>query len=107
MDSINNILKYHNMLTLSNYDKFIIGEQYKIPKNRKIKINENFLNLSINQIWKNLSNTILSVFNDLIDKKPKNIESFINIFTKNNRLIYVGLFLILITFVLYFIDITS
>lgn len=106
MDLINNILKYHNLLTLSNYDRYIVSEQYKIKKIKK-KINENFLNLSLNQIFNNLSNNILHIFDDIVNTKPNNIESFINIFNKDNRLIYFGLFIIIISFVLYFIDFTN
>lgn len=99
MNSLNNILQYYNLQSIIN------SNQSTTKKN--IKINENFLDLSLNTIFYNLSYNILSIFNDLINKKPTNFNDIQLILTKNNRLIYFGLFIILISFVIYFIDFTS
>jgi hypothetical protein len=83
------------------------------------KENKKLFNLSLTQIGKNFSNNFIKMLNDmvnLVDKYyiEKNIsvnDSVINdffiIFIKDDRLIYSGIFFILLSFFFYFMDISS
>ena len=71
-----------------------------------------FYNLSLKEIISNLNKTIINVLNDITDysyseKKEKSSIEFTKIFTKKDRLIYMGIFSIIISFILLFIFITS
>ena len=67
-----------------------------------------FMNLSLRQILLNLSNAFINILNDLLEpgasKSPKDI---LNILTKEDRMIYLGLVLLFFAFSMYLIDITS
>ena len=69
-------------------------------------------NLTIKQLYKNTLQTMIDIINDIVDVYSK--KDYINnnnyiyillyIFTKNNRTIYVGIILIFLSFIIYFID---
>jgi len=113
--NVNNILKYDNLMTLSEFDKMLISKQYEklYGKTRDANIiqqeeyeNNKFMNLSLNEIAYKFTNTMA----ELIDEIPKAyVQDNLNleIFTKDDRLIYVGIFFILLGFFLYFINVSS
>lgn len=80
-----------------------------IPDPLKIKP---VYNLTIKQLYKNTLQTMIDIINDIVDVYSK--KDYINnnnyiyillyIFTKNNRTIYVGIILIFLSFIIYFID---
>jgi hypothetical protein len=80
-----------------------------IPDTLKIKP---VYNLTIKQLYKNTLQTMIDIINDIVDVYSK--KDYINnnnyiyillyIFTKNNRTIYVGIILIFLSFIIYFID---
>lgn len=80
-----------------------------IPEALKIKP---VYNLTIKQLYKNTLQTMIDIINDIVDVYSK--KDYINnnnyiyillyIFTKNNRTIYVGIILIFLSFIIYFID---
>jgi hypothetical protein len=80
-----------------------------LPKNLKIKP---IYNLTIKELYKNTLQTLIDIINDIIDVYSKkdyiNNNNFIfvlyNIFTKNNRKIYVGIMFVILSFIIYFID---
>lgn len=61
-------------------------------------------NLSVADILTNTKNEVLDLTYEIISFEFEGFSGFIDLFTKNNRLFYVGLFMLLICFVLYFIS---
>jgi hypothetical protein len=80
-----------------------------IPKNQNIKP---IYNLTIKELYKNTLQTLIDIINDIVDVYSKkdyiNNNNYIfilyNIFTKDNRKIYVGIIFIILSFIIYFID---
>jgi hypothetical protein len=80
-----------------------------IPKNQNIKP---IYNLTIKELYKNTLQTLIDIINDIVDVYSKkdyiNNNNYIfilyNIFTKDNRKIYVGIMFIILSFIIYFID---
>ena len=80
------------------------------------KISTEFLNLSLNEVFKNFTNTLIMILDDLvlfidnyfINKKKKEdlIVNLLRIFIIKDRLIYVGMFFILLSFFIYFMDVS-
>lgn len=67
-----------------------------------------FTNLSISQIFINLSNTIISIINELTNiTKDTSLDDLVYIFIKDDRLIYLGILAIIIALGLYLLDITN
>ena len=100
------------------YEKNAIVEEEKFLKYNSIKAdndnvndteNELLINLSLSTIWKNLYNTIIDILNDLTDltDNNKDINSLVYIFFKQDRMIYLGILVILISIFIYLIDIGS
>jgi hypothetical protein len=114
-----NILKDQFTLEKSDYEKLKQAQQYnqlyslQYKKNeeiKKIKENKNIYNLSINSLLKNLSIVSMNLLEDLtifINSKDKSINKFFFIFTKEDRLLYVGILLIILSMSLWFIDISN
>lgn len=113
--TVNNILKYNNLMSLREFDKMLIAKQYEklYGKSRDANIkqmeeyeNNRFSNLSLNEIAYKFTDTMA----ELIEEIPKAYEDDdlnLDIFTKDDRLIYVGIFFVLLGFFLYFINISS
>jgi hypothetical protein len=112
-----NILKYDNFIKYSDYNKNIINRennkinQYTNTYNNillKQNINNQIYNLSIKQIFQNISTTCINILNDIpiFFNNTNNItfNNFINIFSKDNRLIYIGILIILFSFTLFIIS---
>ena len=114
-----NILKDNNFINYDTYQKIMLTKQYnklnnlsrkENKKNMKITEDKRFYNLSLKRIAENFSGTMLVLVNELtlfIYQKNKNINQLMLIFTKDDRLIYVGILLFLISLCLYFIDLTN
>ena len=118
--NLSNILKDESVITINDYEKYKLNEQYnKLYTNSKIetnkvkdeKENNRFYNLSLKNIFNNLIYTIVSIINELSiyikDKDQKSNSELLEIFIKDDRLIYVGIFLIIISLMLFFIKISS
>lgn len=114
-----NVLKFYNMISASDFDKFLISKQQESLKKKSLKAtaqsikdkeNENFYNLSMKQVLQNTTKTLVAVINDMViflNDQHKTFGKLFDIFTKSDRLIYVGLVLMFISVVLYFIMVTS
>jgi len=62
------------------------------------KLKQDIFNLDIMTIIRNISDVFLLILIDLTDlKNYSNINLFLNIFFKENRLIYVGIFIIILS----------
>lgn len=119
------VKKNSNNLTYSDYQK--LKSQNKLffkNKEENIRLinqkkNKELFNLSLRDISKNFSNTFINMLNDLvlvidkyfIKKKNTSNDSLINdiflIFIIEERLIYSGIFFILLGIFFYFMDISS
>ena len=83
-----------------------------VPKDLYIKP---IYNLTIKEIYKNTLQSLIDIINDVIDAYNKKdyintnnyIYILINIFTKDNRKIYVGIMIVILSFIMYFIDSVS
>ena len=62
------------------------------------------MDLNIIEIFINTKNEILDLVYEIISFNYATLQEFIDLFTKNNRLFYVGLFLLLVCGVLYLIS---
>tara|TARA_B100000795_G_scaffold268556_1_gene255750 strand:- start:4331 stop:4711 length:381 start_codon:yes stop_codon:yes gene_type:complete len=78
------------------------------------KQKKNPYNLTINELYKNTLQTFIDIINDIIElnnNKTNDLNNYVAkllyILTENDRKLYVGIILIIISFVIYFIDGTS
>tara|TARA_Y200000002_G_C22516279_1_gene593571 strand:+ start:251 stop:658 length:408 start_codon:yes stop_codon:yes gene_type:complete len=114
-----NILKDKFTLEKSDFEKLKQAQQnneinmlsyQENEKSKLLKENKNIYNMSINSLFTKLSVVSMELLEDLtifINQKNKNINNFFIIFTKDDRLIYVGILFILLAMSLWFIDITK
>ena len=77
--------------------KNIENEESKIKEKKKIPLTK----LSIGQIIRNIQKTLSDILNDLVNTRFKGIHGFLHVFTKNNRLYYLGILLIIISFLFF------
>jgi len=76
----------------------------KLPNSYDIKP---FYELTIKELYKNtlqISIDIINDFADIYSKNDYNSNIIIDIITKDNRKIYVGIIIIFLSFIIYFID---
>jgi hypothetical protein len=81
----------------------------KIPKDLQIKP---IYNLTIKELYKNTLQTLIDIITDIVDVYSKKdyvnsnnyIYILLSIFTKDDRKIYVGIMLIILSFIVYFVD---
>ena len=114
-----NVLKNQFNFNYSDYQKLKLAEQYNElyskqftanMENEKIVENKKIFNLSLKDLFKNTSVTLSDLLNDLViyyNQEHKTLNEFILIFTKQQRLIYLGLLFILFAFSLWLIDISK
>ena len=113
------VLKNNFNFNYSDYQKLKLAEQYNElyskqfttnMENEKIVENKKIFNLSLNDLFKNTSVTLSDLLNDLViyyNQEHKTLNEFILIFSKQQRLIYLGLLFILFAFSLWLIDISK
>lgn len=65
------------------------------------------VNLSIKQILSNWSQTFVDILTDLTTGQVTGVRSLLKVLFKDDRMIYVGLTLVMIALSIYLIDITS
>ncbi len=111
------ILKDNYTLNKSNYEKIKLADQYnqlysneyRDNLNNQIKYdNEKIYNLSLKSLLQNASLVYMEIVSELsnfLSMKNKSLNSLGLIFTKNDRLLYVGLFILTISFCLWIINI--
>ena len=114
-----NILKNNFTLDYNDYEKLKIAEQYnKLYSNiygvnkENISLNENnkIFDFNSNDFLKKSGKVYISIINDLtlfINNDNKSFNKFGIIFTKDDNLIYIGFAILLFSFILWLIDITS
>ncbi len=73
----------------------------------QVQEQELFINLSIVRLFQNLSATIIAIINEILEVNyDTTFEDFVLIFVKGNRLVYLGMLLIMIAVAIYIVDIT-
>jgi hypothetical protein len=115
-----NILKKDFTLQYSDYEKLKIAEQYNklysniYEKNREeviINDNKKIYNLSLKDLILKSSNVYVQLVNDLSiyfsDKNEKSLDKLGLILTKDDNLLYIGLIILLLSFFLWLIEISS
>jgi len=114
-----NILKNDFTLDYNDYEKLKIAEQYnKLYSNiygvnkENIALNENNKIFDFNSpdFLKKSGKTYISIMNDFvlyINDPNKSFNKFGIIFTKENNLIYIGFAILIFSFMIWLIDITS
>jgi hypothetical protein len=83
-----------------------------LPNNVKnIKDNNNFYDLSLRELYKNTLQTIIDIINDISNAYSNEyidnnnyIYIIIDILSKEERRLYVGIILLFLSFIIYFID---
>jgi hypothetical protein len=114
-----NILKNNFTLDYNDYEKLKIAEQYnKLYSNiygvnkENIALNENNKIFDINspEFLRKSGSAYISIMNDItlfFDDPNKSYNKFGIIFTKENNLIYIGFAILIFSFMLWLINITS
>jgi len=115
------ILKKFATLNYTDYEKLKISEQYNKLYNKIYEVNKQnveshenkkIYNLSIYQLLQNSIQVYIDILHDLSiffsdDNKEKSINKLGYIFIKNDNLLYVGILILFISFLLWLIDITK
>ena len=115
-----NILKKNFTLSYSDYQKLKMSEQYNklysnIYDKNKINIEENenkkIYNLSLNDLVNKSGGVYINLLNDLSiffskNNNDKSINKLGLIITKDDNLLYIGVFVLFLSFLLWLIDIT-
>ena len=116
-----NILKKDFTLNYSDYQKLKISEQYNklysnIYDKNKINIEENenkkIYNLSFSDLINKSGLVYINLLNDLaiffsINNKDKSLNKLGKILVKDDNLIYIGVLILVLSFLLWLINITS
>jgi hypothetical protein len=116
-----NVLKKDYTLDYTDYEKLKIAEQYnKLYSNiydsnqKSVTDNDNkkIYNMSLYSLAKKSSDVYIKLVNDLSnyfsDKNPdKDINKLGLIITKDDNLLYVGILILILAFMLWLIDISS
>jgi hypothetical protein len=85
----------------------------KIPKDLEKDLQiKPIYNLTIKELYKNTLQSLIDIITDIVDVYSKKdyvnnnnyIYILLNIFTKDNRKIYVGIMLVILSFIVYFVD---
>jgi hypothetical protein len=115
------VLKKDFTLNYTDYEKLKIAEQYNKlygniyttnEENIKIDAHKKIFNMSINDLIKRAGVVYIDILNDLSiyfsdGQKEKDLNRLGYIITKNENLLYIGIFIIILAFFLWLIQITS
>jgi len=114
MGSVQNVLQSGTELKYSDYQNYELAKAYNQlysmteTANNQAEINKKekrVYNLSLNDLYQNFFTVITNVLNDVVSwlsKGDKNINDLIEIFIKEDRLMYMGMLLVLISFLMHF-----
>jgi hypothetical protein len=69
---------------------------------------ELFINLSLVNLFSKMSSTIIAIINELLLlTKDSQFKDIVYIFIKNDRLVYIGILMVIISLAIYLIGITA
>ena len=85
---------------------------YSTPNKKNIYTDYNYSNYTITDLYKGTIQTVIDIINDLTillsDRYYISMQVYrarlLNIFFKNERKIFVGIILVILSFIIYFID---
>jgi hypothetical protein len=117
---LRNVLKNQYTLNYTDYEKLKLAEQYnklylnsmtESDKLAEIEENKKVYNMSLKLLAQNASNVYIQMINELTNYLTYNDEKSLNqigyILSKGENMIYVGILVIIISFSLWLIDVTS
>lgn len=114
-DKKNNVLKADTLLTKDQYNQELINKDYnnlymksteQNIEEKKKKASQKIYNLSIKEIISNASETYVNILNDftnLVKKKELTMTNIVNLITLDDRLIYVGILIVVIALLFAFV----
>jgi hypothetical protein len=116
-----NVLKKDYTLNYSDYEKLKINEQYNklysnIYDKNKMDItldeNQKVYNLSFNLLINNAIKSYIQIINELSlffskEQPDKSLNKLFYIFTKDENILYIGLFILILSFLFWLIDVTK
>lgn len=74
---------------------------------RDVDIKENqFVNIPVSKAVYRFFNVWLDIYNDLMDANTTKGVDIVSVFTKDDRLVYIGVMLVLLSVFLYYVEIT-
>ena len=118
-NNLTNVLNNNFLIDRTDYEKEKINQQYNdlyfnsyndtfnLEKQKKNKI---IYNLSISEITSNLSKVLFEILNELslLHKNNNvNFRNYIEVFIKDDRMIYTGILFILLALAIFFIFVSS
>ena len=118
-NNLTNVLNNNFLIDKTDYEKEKINQQYNdlyfnsfndtlnLEKKKKKKI---IYNLSIYEITSNLSKVLFEILNELslLHKNNNvNFRNYIEVFIKDDRMIYTGILFILLALAIFFIFVSS
>jgi hypothetical protein len=73
---------------------------------KEIETEDDFFNFSIQETYQNTIQTIIDIINDTLNiiDNSNDYKSYLNIFFNEHRMFYLGIILIILSFIIYFID---
>jgi sulfatase maturation enzyme AslB (radical SAM superfamily) len=114
LDKSENIYNDLDTIIEKNIEKKINNLLETLPNNidkDKIKEQKKFYDLSLRELYKNTLQTIIDILNDITNAYSNGyvdnsnyIYIIINILSKEERRLYVGIILLFLSFIIYFID---
>jgi hypothetical protein len=119
--STKTILKNDYTLDYTDFEKLKIAEQYnKLYSNmyeanrvnQEINENKKIYNLSLNDLFKKSGTVYVKLLNDLStyfspQQKDKSLNALGLIITQDDNLLFIGLFIVILSFFLWVIQVTS
>ena len=99
-----NVLKFNEDYEKMKKQKILdrkMKERNKLKKLNKTLVDKKLHDMSILEILIEFKNNIFGILDDLINFNFNDFNSFLNIFSKNNRLFFIGLMIIFITGIIY------
>lgn len=115
MASVQNVMKNDTPLMDSNFEKYNLAKDYNKLYDYSVRGNEKHIkdkyakrvyNLSLKEIYNNFFSNMVLILNETVDyvySPNKSFNNFMEIFTKNDRLVYVGILLIVLSFIIHFV----
>lgn len=109
--------KYMSLSTKNlSYEREVIEQEGKKLEYYTERANEKredtaegmlFIHMSLQEILTKLSTTIINIINEISEGKANTLNGFMMVLFAGDRMIYVGLVILFLSFSIYIIDITS
>lgn len=103
---------YQQLKLTDAYNKLIEKSREINDKKKKKRFDKRIYNLSFKEIGENFFTTWVTIINEMTEliydkDNNKKYQNYMNILVKNDRIIYVGIFLVLLSLFLFFIFLTK